>query len=212
MPVVITDIQVAFAAGALFADAGARVIETAKRESEAAFAKLYSSYMLRSLVYVGVFLGPAATIFMLAYPAWETQYVSGVFDKTVDYDGTSSLNLNAYPYGIFLMGLFLGAWFGNWLGFRWILAGARKRLRILYVAIMLVSFAIFGLRYPAPAQVCDYQHFTADPFALPCRSVFAHKSFLFNFLVLLLLSALPVVIGFFQIRMSVKRLSKSVVH
>ena len=50
MAVVLTDIQIAFAAGALFADAGAPVIEAARKESEAALAKLYSSYMLRSLV------------------------------------------------------------------------------------------------------------------------------------------------------------------
>lgn len=206
MPVVTTDIQVAFAVGALFADAGAPVIEAARKESEAALAKLYSSYTLRSLFYAGFFLGPAATIFMLAYPAWETQYVSGIFDATVDYNNTSSFNFNAYPYGIFLMLLFVAAWFGNWLGFKWIQAGARKRLRVVYVTIMLISFGIFGLRYPAPMRVCDYEHFKADPFALPCRSVFDHKSFLFNFLVLLLLSALPVIIGFIQVRMSVKKL------
>jgi hypothetical protein len=53
MAVVLTDIQIAFAAGALFADAGAPVIEAAQKQSEAALAKTYSSYMLGSLIYAG---------------------------------------------------------------------------------------------------------------------------------------------------------------
>ena len=106
MAVVLTDIQIAFAAGALFADAGAPVIEAARRESEAALAKLYSSYMLRSLVYCRRISGPVATISLLAYPAWETQYLSGIFDNTVAYNDTAHFPINAYPYGIFLGGRF----------------------------------------------------------------------------------------------------------
>ena len=80
MAVVLTDIQIAFAAGALFADAGAPVIEAARRESESKLAKIYSSYMLRSLIYAGVFLGPVATISLLAYP------VAGFFQSADQQD------------------------------------------------------------------------------------------------------------------------------
>ena len=66
------------------------VIEAARKESNAALAKLYSSYMLRSLVYAAVFLGPVATISLMAYPAWETQYLSGIFDNTVAYNDTTN--------------------------------------------------------------------------------------------------------------------------
>lgn len=206
MAVVLTDIQIAFAAGALFADAGAPVIEAARRESEAALAKLYSSYMLRSLIYAGVFLGPVATISLLAYPAWETQYLSGIFDHTVAYNDTTNFPLNAYPYGIFLAVVFVAGWFGNWLGFKWVLAGARKKLRVLYLVIVAITFAVVWLRYPAPNQVCDYAHFKADPFALPCRNYLTNKPFFYNFLVLLTLAGLPLVIGFIQIRLRVKKL------
>lgn len=82
MAVVLTDIQIAFAAGALFADAEAPIIEAARNHSEASLSKIYSRYMLRSLIYAGVFLGPVATISLLAYPAWETQYISPVFPHT----------------------------------------------------------------------------------------------------------------------------------
>jgi hypothetical protein len=208
MAVVLTDIQIAFAAGALFADAGAPVIEAARKESEAAFAKLYSSYMLRSLVYAGVFLGPVATISLLAYPAWETQYLSGIFDNTVAYNDTVNFPFNAYPYGIFLMVVFVAGWFGNWLGFKWILKGARKKLRALYLVIVAITFAVVWLRWPAPIQVCDYAHFKAGPYALPCRYYLDHKPFLYNFIVLLLLAGLPLVIGFIQIRLRVKKLKQ----
>jgi hypothetical protein len=209
MAVVLTDIQIAFAAGALFADAGAPVIEAAQKASEAALAKLYSSYMLRSLIYAGVFLGPVATISLLAYPAWETQYLSGIFDNTVAYNDTVNFPLNAYPYGIFLAVVFVAGWFGNWLGFKWVLAGARKKLRVLYLVIVAITFAVVWLRYPAPNQVCDYAHFIADPFALPCRNYLTNKPFFYNFLVLLTLAGLPLVIGFIQVRLSVKKLKQA---
>lgn len=206
MAVVLTDIQIAFAAGALFADAGAPVIEAARRESESKLAKIYSSYMLRSLVYAGVFLGPVATISLLAYPAWETQYLSGIFDNTVAYNDTAHFPINAYPYGIFLGVVFIAGWFGNWLGFKWVLKGARKKLRVLYLVIVAITFAVVWLRYPAPIQVCDYAHFKADPYALPCRNYIANKPFFYNFIILLLLAGLPLLIGFIQVRMSVKKL------
>lgn len=206
MAVVLTDIQIAFAAGALFADAGAPVIEAARNDSEASLLKVYSRYMLRALIYAGVFLGPVATISLLAYPAWETQYISGIFDNTVSYNDTVNFPINAYPYGIFLMVVFAGGWFGNWLGFKWVLAGARKKLRILYLVIVALTFAVVWLRYPAPVQVCDYAHFKANPFALPCRNYISDKPFFYNFIVLLLLAGLPLLIGFIQVRMSVKKL------
>jgi len=209
MAVVLTDIQIAFAAGALFADAGAPVIEAAQKQSEAALAKTYSSYMLRSLIYAAVFLGPVATISLLAYPAWETQYLSGIFDNTVSYNDTTNFPWNAYPYGIFLMAVFFGGWFGNWLGFKWVLNGARRKLRVLYLVIVAITFAVVWLRYPAPVRVCDYAHFRANPFALPCRDYIEHRPFFYNFIVLLLLAGLPLLIGFIQVRMSVKKLKAS---
>lgn len=198
MAVVLTDIQVAFAVGALFADAGAPVIEAARATSEASLAKVYARYMLRALVYVGVFLGPAATILLLAYPAWETQYISDVFDHTVGHP------LNASYYGIFLMFVFAGAWFGNWLGFKWVLAGKRKQLRILYLVIVAITFAIAWARYPAPVRIGTYEAFKRDPYALPYYT--DDKTFFYCFIVLLLITGLPLVIGFFQIRASVKKL------
>ena len=61
-------------------------------------------------------------------------------------------------------------------------------------------------RGQAPVQVCDYAHFRADPYALPCRYYIAHKPFFYNFIILLLLAGLPLLIGFIQVRMSVKKL------
>jgi len=200
MAVVLTDIQIAFAAGALFADAGAPVIQAAKNHSEAALSKVYGRYMLRSLVYAGVFLGPVATISLLAYPAWETQYISAAFDNMVGNP------VNASYYGIFLMVVFAGGWFGNWLGFKWVLAGARKRLRILYIAITAVTFAVVWARYPAPVRVGTYAEFQRDPYALPTYT--QDKTFFYTFIVLLLIAGLPLLIGFINIRKSVKKVSE----
>jgi hypothetical protein len=198
MAVVLTDIQIAFAAGALFADAGAPLIVAARNQSPADLCRIYGSYMLRSLIYAGVFLGPVATISLLAYPAWETQYISPIFDNTLGQP------LNAFPYGIFLMLVFAGGWFGNWLGFKWVLDGRRKQLRILYLVVTIITFAIVWLRYPAPVRVGTYAAFRANPNALPYYT--EDKPFFYLFIVLLLIAGLPLLIWFIQIRKNVKQL------
>lgn len=202
MAVVLTDIQIAFAAGALFADAGAPLIEAARRESEAKLNKIYGSFMLRSLIYAAVFLGPVATISLLAYPAWETQYISPIFDDTLGNP------VNAFPYGIFLMAVFFGGWFGNWLGFKWVLNGGRKRLRILYIVVTIVTFAVVWLRYPAPVRVGTYEAFRANPDALPYWT--EDRMFFLTFIVLLIIAGLPLLIEFLRIRMNVQRLGQPV--
>jgi hypothetical protein len=202
MAVVLTDIQIAFAAGALFADAGAPVILAARNHSEASLVKVYSRYMLRSLIYAGVFLGPVATISLLAYPAWETQYISSVFD----WVNMAEHPVNASYYGIFLMAVFVAGWFGNWLGFKCVLSGKRKQLRIFYLALVAITFVIVWARYPAPVRVGTYAEYARDPYALPYYT--QDKTFFYCFIVLLLLAGLPLIIGFIQVRLSVKKLQQ----
>jgi hypothetical protein len=200
MAVVLTDIQIAFAAGALFADAGAPVIQAAKTHSEASLCKVYCRYMLRSLIYAAVFIGPVATMSLLAYPGWESQYISPIFD---DMAGNP---LNASYYGVFLMAVFGGGWFGNWLGFRWVLSGLRTRLRLLYLSLVAVTFVVMWARYPAPVRVGTYAQYVRDPSSLTYWTDDA--TFFTAFLIFLAVAGLPLVIGFVQIRRSVKALQR----
>jgi len=54
MAVVLTDIQIAFAHGALFADAGVPNIEAARKESDGTLAKTYSLYSVRASAMVAL--------------------------------------------------------------------------------------------------------------------------------------------------------------
>jgi hypothetical protein len=200
MAVVLTDIQIAFAAGALFVDAAAPVIEAARERGEAALAKVYSRYMLRSLIYTGVFLGPVATISLLAYPAWETQYLSGVFDNMTNHP------VNASYFGVFLMVVFAAAWFGNWLGFKCVLGGKRKQLRIFYIVLIVITFIVMWARYPAPVVVGTYAQYAAGANVPPMRWWTEDRAFFTCFIVLLLLAGLPLVYFFIRSRMEVKQL------
>lgn len=65
MPVIITDVQIAFAAGAFCADLGAPLIEAAKAESDSGLDQLYERFMLRSLAYAGIFLGLPLVIWFI---------------------------------------------------------------------------------------------------------------------------------------------------
>jgi hypothetical protein len=200
MAVVLTDIQIAFAAGALFADAGAPVILAARKDSEASLCKVYSRYMLRSLIYAAVFLGPVATTSMLAYPAWEGQYISPILDEMLRNP------LNASTYGLFLAAVFGGGWFGNWLGFRWVLAGLRIRLRLCYLSLIVVTFAYLWSRYPAFVRLGSYEQYVRDARALPY--ITEDITFFVAFLVLLVIAGAPLLFGFIGIRRSVKALER----
>jgi hypothetical protein len=193
--VVPTDIQIAFAAGAFLADIGARVIEAA-RDSEDRLSKLYSQYRLRALIYAAVFLGPVATVSLLGWPAWETQYWSPAFDATADNP------VNASYFGIFLIAVFIAGWFGNWLGFKWVLSGARKRLRALYTVVLVLTVGLVLVRWPAPIRLGSYAEFKSDPGALP--NTWQNTPFAITFWILLAVCAIPMIIWLIQVRKSVK--------
>ncbi len=194
--VIPTDVQVAFIVGAFFADIGARAIEAAKKHSTEHSRSLYSHYRFRALAYPAIFVGPAATTFMLGWPAWESQYWSSRLDAT------SGSFINASPYGIFLLLLFVGAWFGNWLGFRWVLSGARRRLRALYVSILILTMILVFVQWPAPIRLGSYEAFHNDPGALPY--IWQDSGFFICFCMVTVYCAIPIVVWFIKVRRSVK--------
>ncbi len=196
--VIPTDIQVAFVTGAFLADVGAKAIEAAEKHSVEQLGMLYSGYRFRALAYPSVFVGPAATTFMLGWPAWESQYWSSRFEATTENP------FNASYFGIFLLLLFVGGWFGNWLGFKWILSGARRRLRILYVSVLLLTLGLVLVRWPAPIRLGSYAAFESNPNNLPY--IWQNWNFFFSFWMITAYCALPLVIWFIQIRRSVKEM------
>jgi hypothetical protein len=200
--VIPTDVQVAFIAGAFFADVGAKAIEAARKHSAEQLGLLYSRYRFRALAYPSIFVGPAATAFMLGWPAWESQYWSPKFEAT-----TGNL-LNASYFGIFLLLLFAGAWFGNWLGFKWILSGARRRLRIFYVSVLFLTLGLVLVQWPAPIRLGSYVAFESNPNDLPY--IWQDRSFFFSFWLITAYCVFPLVIWFIQVSRSVKAVSGGV--
>ena len=81
---------------------------------------------------------------MLAYPAWETQYLSGIFDNTVAYNDTTHFPINAYPYGI-LLGIVISVTIPALLGWPTLVS----TLAILGSVIFSAAVGIFFGYYPA---------------------------------------------------------------
>jgi hypothetical protein len=158
---VVTDIQVCFSVGALFADLTAPAIVAGTGPAPFAESPIYARLRQRILMYPALFLGPSATLFMLSWPGWESQYVGEAFVAT----GGSPWN--ALLFALFLLLLALGAWFGNWLGFAWVLAGARTRLRAVYGSVLLATVILVFARWPAPVRLGAYADFARAPDALP---------------------------------------------
>jgi hypothetical protein len=193
---VVTDIQVCFAAGAFFADLAAPAILASTQPSSFRASPIYARLRQRVLYYPALVLGPAATLFMLSWPGWESQYLGHAFVATGGSPGHATL------FALFLLLLALGAWFGNWLGFRWVLAGARTRLRMVYGSVLAGTLVLLFARWPAPVRLGSYEDFARNPEALPY--VWQDAAFFGWFCGLSALCALPLgLLGWLAYRESV---------
>lgn len=158
---VVTDIQVCFVAGAFFVDLAAPAIVASTSSSSFRQSPIYARLLRRVLMYPALFLGPAATLFMLAWPGWESQYLAEAFVVTDNSPANASL------FALFLLLLAVGAWFGNRLGFAWVLAGARTRLRVVYGSVLAGTMVLLFARWPALVHLGSYADFARDSSALP---------------------------------------------
>lgn len=70
---IVTDIQACFAIGAFYADVASPLLEADRPRSALSDHPVYVQAQRRALLYPGLVLGPSATLFMLAWPGWESQ-------------------------------------------------------------------------------------------------------------------------------------------
>jgi hypothetical protein len=158
---VVTDIQFCFAAGALFADLAAPAIVASTDRASFTQSPIYLRLQRRLLLYPALFLGPAATLFMLAWPGWESQYVSAAFSDS------AGAPWHALLFALFLLLLTGAAALGNWLGFRWVLGGARRRLRIVYGLVLTATVGLVLARWPALIHLGSFADFVRGPESMP---------------------------------------------
>ena len=189
---VVTDIQACFAIGALFADLAAPALASATDAQSFGKSDIYAHSRHRVMLYPALFLGPSATLFMLAWPGWESQYLGAFF---VD---TAGAPFHAALFGAFLFLLAAGAWFGNWLGFKWVLAGARRRLRLVYLGVLAATVALVAVRWPAFVHLGSVQAFGKNPGDLPY--IWRDPVFFVSFLALTLYCVMPLAVWWLRLR------------
>ena len=190
--VVPTDVQLTFVAAAVFADFGGKYILAEHQKSPEHSRLAYCKYRLRALLFPTLFVGPVALTFMLAWPAWETQYWSLRMDQTLG-NGLTSL-----VAGIFLAALVLAALLGSWFGFRCVVIGRRWLLRLVYLALFAFTIFIVFIQWPAPVRLGTASQFQSDPTVLPY--IWKDNTFFIMFIVLSVYCVLPLVFFFFSIR------------
>ena len=79
---VVTDIQACFVVGACIADLSAPALASAPEAQSFGGGDVYARSRHRAFLYPALFLGPSATLFMLAWPGWESQYLHASFVET----------------------------------------------------------------------------------------------------------------------------------
>jgi len=189
---VVTDIQACFAIGALFADLAAPALANTTDARSFGSSAVYARFRQRVLLYPALFLGPSATLFMLAWPGWESQYLGPAFADT------AGAPFRAARFGVFLFLLAAGAWFGNWLGFKWVLSGARRRLRLLYLGILAATLALVAVRWQAFVHLGPVSAFAANPAQLPF--IWNDSVFFVSFLALTSYCAAPLLVWWIRLR------------
>jgi hypothetical protein len=183
---VVTDIQVCFSAGAFFADLAAPAILASTNASSFLESPIYARLRWRLLMYPALFLGPSATLFMLSWPGWESQYLGEAFVAT------SGSPWNASLFALFLLLLALGACLGNRLGFEWVLAGARTRLRVVYGSVLAGTIVLVFARWPTPVRLGSYAEFARNSEALPY--IWQDTTFFVSFCALTVYCAVPLAV------------------
>ncbi|MDH3892386.1 MAG: hypothetical protein OEV49_15030 [candidate division Zixibacteria bacterium] len=190
--VVPTDVQVAFITGALFVDLGRRHIVSEHSASPERSRLAYCRFRNLSVIYAALFLTPVIAVFFSAWPAWETQYWCLQAEQL---RGDGLLSLLA---GLYLIGLVLAAYLGNWLAFRWLVSGKGHLIRPVYLAVGAVTTVIFLIKWPAPIRLGSAAQFQTDPNAMPY--IWQDTQFFVMFLALLAYCAVPYVVVFFRVR------------
>lgn len=190
--VVTTDVQIAFVATAVFTDLGRRYILTEHRKSAECSHAAYCKFRLRALLFPTLFLGPAAMVFMQAWPAWETQYWTARMDQTLGN------GYNAMVAGVFLAALVLAALLGNWLGFLWVTKGRVWSLRLVYLAVLAATVLAVLVRWPAAVRLGTVSQFRTHPASLPF--IWQDNAFLLMFLLVSAYAVLPLIVFAFRIR------------
>jgi hypothetical protein len=189
---VITDIQACFVVGACIADLSAPALASAPEAQSFGGSDVYARSRHRAFLYPALFLGPSATLFMLAWPGWESQYLHPSFVET------EGAPFQAALFGAFLFLLAAAAWFGNWIGFKWVLAGARRRLRLLYLGVLAATVALVVVRWPAFVRLGSVQAFKENPGDLPY--IWSDPVFFVSFLALTLYCAVPLAVWWLRLR------------
>ena len=190
--VVPTDVQITFVVATIFTDLGKRYILAEHEKSPELSYAAYAKFRLRALLFPTLFVGPAAMTFMLAWPAWETQYWSVRMDQTLGNGQT------ALVAGIFLAALVLAALLGNWFGFRCVVMGRKWLLRMVYLTVLAVTAFIVFVQWPAPVRLGTVSQFRSDPTSLPF--IWQDNTFFTMFVGLSIYCALPLIVLFFRIR------------
>lgn len=190
--VIPTDIQVAFITGAMFVDMGRRHIVSEHSVSPERSRLAYCRFRNLAVGYAALFLVPVIAVFFSAWPAWETQYWCSQAEML---RGDGLLSATA---GIYLIGLVLAAYLGNWLSFNWLVSGKGHLIRPVYITAGLITTAIFAIKWPAPIKLGSVAQFNADPNTM--LWIWQDTEFIVMFLALLTYCAVPYVVVFFRVR------------
>jgi len=192
MPVIPTDIQVAFSAGAFLVDMGREYIEAEHKASPERSQLAYCRFRNWAALYAALCLAPVIAIFFSAWPAWETQYWTVHAEQLLDN--------GAYAFfaGLFVLLLVGAGFFGNWLAFRLVTQGRGKLVRPIYLSVLAVTTGIYLIQWPAPVKLGSVSQFRADPYSLPY--IWQNTEFFVMFTVLLAYCAIPLIVMFFRLR------------
>ncbi len=147
------DIPAAFIASQLFLDLGSKVVLKEQEHSSEPKPRVYYRYLARAVFFAGFVIAPAGIYLLAGWPGWEQLYWTARVENVI-FEW-----VNALLPALFVMAIVGAAYLGHCLGYRWLVAGQIRRMRITYLSLLAAVVALVLFNYPAFLLCGTYEQY-----------------------------------------------------
>jgi len=137
------DMPAAFIASMFFLDIGRRTIKKEAGNTKEKRPKVYYKFLFRSVFFAGAVIVPAGIYLLAGWPGWEQLY------WTERVENVMFNWVNALIPALFAMAIILAGYIGHALGYRLVVRGKEKYLRLIYILVLVAVVILVLLNYPA---------------------------------------------------------------
>ena len=150
------DMPAAFIASMFFLDIGRKTIRKEAEKTEDKRPKVYYRFLFRSVFFAGAVIVPAGIYLLAGWPGWEQLY------WTERVENVMFNWVNPLIPALFAMAIVLSGYIGHTLGYRVVVRGKEKYLRLIYILVLAAVIILVLFNYPAFILHGTYQEYHSN--------------------------------------------------